>query len=422
MPDTPEISIVLNGKSVTFAPHSRAHTGPDLVTPYWTNKAGIKTIIAAGEDDAVKHLHRMSEAEKRDFGRPLEEMVPFLKELLQLDQERRKKRNKLQSRPGKELGLAAKEGLRLARKPFYGKRPPDFSLDKQKSATGVKLTRRWDGYELNLLKALKDSIGEGIEEVRKCYLLENGKIDFVKYQDMMHRWFRLITADGRKKRRKIGKKKEETKEGWRPPEYDDKGSRWPSSADESKVGAGREAQGERLSAGYRAFRRKLFSGTPEAALKKLDDAQKAEGDPVSRCMVPAFIDDMNYFLVELPYTFGIARVLQEMRGHCEPATIQFNRRFFHCLHLGLDGMVPALHPFGEMLARSEPFLKIAHAYYQGDGSAESEIPFRGALLAAAKIYNLRCKEERDADSEAKEQKRRKPPPSEYQDVDTDADD
>ena len=360
----PAVTFVLNGKTIAFAPLRYAPSGSGLVVPYAVaSKADIRRVIAAGEDDAAKHLHKMPDEWKERLGRPVEGLASFLKEVLWPDK----------GRAGDKIRLS-RIGIRLSRRIHYSKHGA------------------WRGkdYGPDPLQQFEAGIGECAEQIREHFLLPNGDIDAGRFERAMIARFR---ADA------------DTLPAPQP-QYDNTGCYWLSSVNESKVGSGKTDQMKQQYAEYLVFRRRVFALKPEAARRELSNSQKNDENPARRNMLPCLIDDMNHLLVDLPYRYGIVHALRALRPVCDSSSFAFNMGFFHVPRLELDGLVPALHPFGELLSRSKAFLKIAHAHFMDENQAEAAICFRGALMAAAMAYKIRCQNERLADRDWKRDRKK----------------
>lgn len=385
MDENDHVEVKLNGKTLTAKVPPYAPRGQEFVVPYVLSRRDVRVIIDAGREDAAKQLQKISTEEQRNLGISATNLVSFLLELQQLDRER----------PGKErIGLTSIKGLRLSRRLMYGR-----SRHRQR-----------DDYGEDPVQMFENSIQECTESFTERFLPINAELTIAWEREMRSLfrdddaatlktqpryvgdrcfWSAQVMNRVRKAKRVIPGKKQRNRKHPSPAEV---------------LGRGVKEQMERMHEYYiKEFRRALLGSTPEAAWQTLRNAQKDVKNTMRRNMVACFSDDMNYFLVDLPYAFGFVYVLKELRGRAvDQPSLKFNETFYHMpQNNDLDGLTPALHPFGELLTRSKAFLRIAYNHFADKTTTEARNIFYGSLLATGQAYRNRCQNERRADAEAK---------------------
>jgi hypothetical protein len=363
--ESDQIHSVLEEPDILVAPPKHTPRGEGLVVPIALMRSDdVRRVINVARGLAVDYLRKMPEERQRDLGISVEELDPFLREMLQLDREeregRQEKSKKSKDKKKDNPGLSLIKGIRTSRRPMYEWGQREFNaeyVDDSFAKDGRK--RRWEEYGHNLVALFEGAIPKCTDDVVKKYLRPQGDEAFMAD---MRKMFRL---------------KDEV------------------------IGAEVDLEEE-----YYKFRCQLLSSTPEEALKELQRAQKSKS-LLRRSHVPYFIDDMNYFLIELPYSRIALRFLATLSGRIDPPSMKFNMIFYHAIRGDLDGLVPALHPFGELLTRSERFLKIAYDHFADENNQDARSAFYGSLLAAATVYRDRCLDERHVDKNSKRKKKEK---------------
>ena len=171
---------------------------------------------------------------------------------------------------------------------------------------------------------------------------------------------------------------------------------------------GIEAELDARYGGYYELRRELFGGGLTAAevAREIDNLRKSKTTPYGKAAARLLVTEAEDMAVYWPYAAAMAclrRGLKRQGRLTDPASRGLYD-FMHSPRPLLSGIVPALHPIGDLLLQSVAFRRAVATYAaedldgQGGKSPTTICALYGAVIAVAEVYaekvhQLRAKDE-----------------------------